>query len=105
MSPLQQTVSGASFYSMPLSGKERGRVPLLSHRHLGHGHWCLPSSALSSGPGWAGLESTWACLLVAVTEEWHRQRGLQPWGPPQWCLHAAGPTGQCAMPLGHPRKG
>lgn len=56
------------------------------------------------GPGWAGLGSTWATLLVAANEKRGGKRWLQPWGPRQWCPCATGPLGQHAVPLGHPRK-
>lgn len=105
MAPLSRRCLEPAFIPCLLVGrKEVGSLCSITDSWA-HGHWCLPSSAVSSGPGWAGLGSTWACLLVAVTEERHRQRGLKPWGPLQWRLHAAGPTGQRAVPLGHPGKG
>lgn len=66
MSPLQQTVSGASFYSMPLSGKERGRVPLLRHTF---GPWALvPAKFCAVLWAWVGRAGVNLGLLASGSD-------------------------------------
>lgn len=102
--PAEQTALGTGFYPVPLGRKERSQVPVLSHRHLGHGaglfrfmvggHWRLLGSVLSSWArvGRAGITlgplasgSDGGAELAEVAPALGSHVLLAPWGSMQ-CL-------------------